>query len=184
MDLDQGFLMQLLEKPNIDGANPSKGLFRSYLLGALRHFVQNQQRAAQAQKRGGDVAVVSLDAEAAEGRYLAAPTDDTTAEALYDRQFALAMLDRVVETLATEYRERGRGEAFEQLKRYLVERPQPGDYQRLADELGVEEGAVKVTVHRMRKRLRTLMAAEIADTCADPVEVDGEFSRLFSALET
>ncbi len=181
MDLVQGFLVRLLEKHDMDGADPEKGLFRSYLLGALRHFVQNERRDARAQKRGGGE-VLSLDGVAAEDRYRAMPVDNTTAEELYDRQFALALLDSVVGKLAAEYRDRGRGEVFEQLKQFLIETPAAGDYERLAAELGAEEGAVKVTVHRMRKRLRALMTAEIADTLTDPADIEAEYTNLFSAL--
>ncbi len=182
MDLVQGFLVRLLEKRDVAGADRERGLFRTYLLGALKHFVQNERRDAKAQKRGGGVDMLSLDAEAAEGRYRAEAVDDTTPEQVFDRQFALALLDRVMESLATEYRDRGRGEAFDKLKCYLVERPEAGDYVRLAEELDAEEGAIKVTVHRMRKRLRTLMTAEIADTVADPLGVTDEFAHLLAAL--
>lgn len=183
MDLVQDFLVQLLDRGGIEGADPEKGRFRSYLIGAFEHFVAKQSRRATAQKRGGGVDIQSFDLAGAEQQYSAEVCTSETPERAFDRQFALATLDRCLARLRTDYVRRGRGQVFTALAPFLGSRPSAGEYGRVARALGIPEMAIKVTVHRMRDRLRRLLLAEVAQTLTDPREIEEELRELFSALE-
>ena len=158
MDLVQGFLLKLLERGRIDGVDPERGSFRQYLVGALRHYLQNERRDAAAQKRGGDRLHLSLDGDFAETQYRVVVVDDETPERAFDRHFALVAIDRARLRLAEEYEARGRAMAFQRLERYLEDRPRPGDYAAAAAELRTNESAVKVSVHRLRQRFKVLLS--------------------------
>ena len=183
MDLVQGFLARLLEQGAMRGVDRERGSFRAYLLGALRHYVQNDVRHDNADKRGGGAPMLSLDARDAEGRYLAEAVAEETPEEAFDRHFAIALLERVIQRLGDEYAARGRAEAFDELKRYLTTAPEAGDYARAAAALECEVTAVKVSVHRMRRRLHELVMGEIVDTVDHPDdEAHDELGALLRAL--
>lgn len=175
-DLTQGFFSYLLDKETLAKVAPEKGKFRTFLLTAMTNFLANEWDKEQAQKRGGGRKIQSLESEAAESRYQLEPSHDLTPERLYERQWAISLLDRVLANLRAEFEARGDLALFEELKVALT--GNADSYAEVARRLGRSEGAVKVAVHRMRRRYRALVLAEVADTVADS-EVEEELRHLF-----
>ncbi len=180
-DLTQSFFARLLEKDFLAAVDRGKGKFRSFLLASCNHFLANEHDRARARKRGGGRRLLSLNAADAEGRYLAEPADDLTPERLFDRRWALALLQEVMGRLRAEFEAKGKARMFERLRGFLVGEKGTG-YRRAADELRLSEGAVKVAVHRLRQRYRELLHEEIARTVGAPEEVEEEIRALFAAL--
>lgn len=180
-DLVQGFLARLLEKQDLAGVDRDKGRFRSFLLASLKHFLANEQDKARTLKRGGG-AVVALDALDAEARYAVEPVDSMTPERLFDRRWALAVLDQVLARLRREYADAGREKLFEAIRGCLAVRRGDLSYAELARPLGLTEGSVKVAVHRMRRRYRDLLREEIAQTVDSPEEIEEEITYLLNCL--
>jgi len=178
-DLVQGFFADLLERQGIAAADPERGRFRTFLLAAFRHFASKERERARALKRGGG-RVLPLDFSDGESRYLAEPVDDRTPESLYERRWALALLDRVLEDLGAAYAG-GRAPLFEVLRPWLAG-GDPPSHAEAAARLGLSGGAVKVALHRLRKRYRDLLRAAIAETVASPEEVEDEIRHLLGAL--
>src|SRR5579863_5715552 len=181
-DLTQGFFIRMLEGRYLDRADPEKGRFRSFLLSSLKFFVADEEDRDRAHKRGGG-AIVPLEFSSGEERYRREPAHDETPERIFERRWALSVLDRVVEKLRNEFVQHGRPEHFERLKVFLLGRSDT-PYTALAREMNTSEGALKVAIHRLRKRYRELFRQEIADTVADPVEVESELRFLAAALTT
>jgi RNA polymerase sigma factor (sigma-70 family) len=181
-DLTQEFFARLLEKNSLGDVDPGRGRFRSFLLGALKHFLANEWDKARAQKRGGGRVLIPIDARPAESSCGVEPADHLTAEKIFDRRWALTLLDLVLQRLREEFVSDGRGQLFEQLKPTLTEASRSVPYTEIATRLGMSEGAVKVAVHRLRKRYRELLRAEIAGTLASPDEAEDEIRQLFAAL--
>jgi RNA polymerase sigma-70 factor (ECF subfamily) len=181
-DLTQEFFARLLEKDFLANVEPGKGRFRSFLLAACKHFLANERDRARAQKRGGGRAPVSLDLHNAEDRYLLEPAHDLTAEKLFERRWALTLLDQVLARLRAEYEQAGKSALFEGLKNSLAAGEAATPYAKLAGQLNMSEGAVKVAAHRLRRRYRQLLREEIARTVPDPANVDEEIRDLFQAL--
>ena len=181
-DLTQEFFVQLLQKEYLEDADRSKGKFRSFLLAALKHFLSKQWARAKTLKRGGGRASVSLDSFSAEDRYRREPEDNATPERLFERRWAVTLLDRVLTRLSNEYEATGKRAMFEQLQGCLTVDRDLLPYVKLAATLGMTEGAVKVAVHRLRQRYRVVLRDEIAQTVADSSEIDDEIRQLFSAL--
>lgn len=179
-DLTQGFFIRLLEGRYLGRADPDKGRFRSFLLTSLKFFVADEQDRQRARKRGGG-AVVSLEFSLGEARYQREPAHDETPERMFERRWARSVLDRVVERLQDEFVRHGRPEHFERLKVFLLG-SSDAPYAALAREMNTSEGALKVAIHRLRKRYRELFRLEIADTVADPAEVESELRFLAAAL--
>jgi RNA polymerase sigma factor (sigma-70 family) len=179
-DLTQDFFVRLLEGRYLDRADPEKGRFRSFLLTSLKFFVADEEDRRRAQKRGGG-AVVSLEFSSGEARYQREPAHDETPERLFERRWALAVLDRVVEKLRAEFVLHGRPEHFQRLKVFLLGQSD-APYAALAREVNTSEGALKVAIHRLRKRYRELFRQEIADTVADPAQVESELRFLAAVL--
>ncbi len=180
-DLTQEFFGRLLEKDFLANVDRGKGKFRSFLLAACTHFLANERDRVRAKKRGGGRAIVSLDATDAEGRYRTEPADDLTPEKLFERRWALALLQQVMGRLRAEFEAKGKDRLFDRLRGFLVG-DKGGGYRRAADELGLSEGAVKVAVHRLRQRYRELLHEEIGRTVTAPEEVEEEIRALFTAL--
>lgn len=180
-DLTQAFFARLLEKNDLAAADRTRGRFRSFLLAACQHFLANQHDYEHAQKRGGNVSKLSLDFETAEGKFSREPAaSHDSAERLYERRWALELLDRALTELRREYVETDREKLFETLKPTLS-----GDatgYDALGDRLGMTVGAVKVAIHRLRQRYRDRVRDVIGRTVADPADIDAEVRDLFSAL--
>jgi RNA polymerase sigma-70 factor (ECF subfamily) len=179
-DLTQQFFVRMLEGRYLDRADPEKGRFRSFILTSLKFFVADEEDRDRAQKRGGGV-TVPLEFGSGEERYQREPAHDETPERIFERRWALAMLDRVVERLRNEFVQHGRPEHFERLKVFLLGQSD-APYAALAIEMNTSEGALKVAIHRLRKRYRDLFRQEIADTVADPAEVESELRYLAAVL--
>jgi len=179
-DLTQEFFVRLLEGLYLDRADPEKGRFRSFLLTSLKFFVADEKDRERAHKRGGGV-LVPLEFSSGEERYQREPAHDETPERIFERRWALSMLDRVVERLRNEFVQHGRPEHFERLKMFLLGQSD-APYAALAREMNTSEGALKVAIHRLRKRYRDLFRQEIADTVADPAEVESELRYLAAVL--
>jgi RNA polymerase sigma factor (sigma-70 family) len=181
-DLTQEFFIRLLEGRYLDRADPEKGRFRSFLLTSLKFFVADEEDRHRARKRGGGM-VVPLEFPSGEERYQREPAHGETPERIFERRWALSMLDRVVERLRNEFVHHGRAEHFERLKMFLLGQSD-APYAELAREMNTSEGALKVAIHRLRKRYRELFRQEIADTVADPPEVESELRYLAAVLTT
>jgi RNA polymerase sigma factor (sigma-70 family) len=181
-DLTQAFFARLLEKDTLRHADPARGRFRSFLLASLKNFAANERDREIAMKRGGGVPIVSLEIETAEGRFQMEPPSDDTPERVFDRRWALTLLDRVMSRLKAETSRSGKPSQFDRLKTYLTgDQPQPS-YAQTAFELGMSEGAVKVAVHRLRRRFRDLVREEIAQTVSSPDEIEDELRHLWSSV--
>lgn len=180
-DLTQGFFARLLDKQYLKGVDRTKGKFRSFLLASLEHFLANEWRRSQAQKRGGGVTFISLDDDSAERQYLQVPGPGLSPEQLFEQQWATALLGQVLSKLRAEFVSEGKGEAFEQLKIYLTGERQ-GAYAEMAAKLHMSEAALKMTVSRLKHRYGALLRQEIANTVAPPEDVEEELRTLFTAL--
>jgi len=181
-DLTQEFFARLLERNWVGRADRQKGRFRSFLLSAMNHFLSDEWDKARAQKRGGGVMPVPLQFDTAETRYGHELADPVTPEQNYERRWALTLLDEVLRRLHSEYEQEGKAELFAALNPCLVGDRTAQPYAGLAVKLGVSEGTVKSAVHRLRQRYRQLLHDEIADTVAEPGEVDEELRHLFAVL--
>ena len=181
-DLTQEFFARLLEKNYLAGVHREKGRFRSFLLASVKHFLTNEWDKAKAQKRGGGRVPISIDTAIGESSFNLEPADILTAEKIFERRWALALLEQVLRRLREEYSRDGKEKQFEQLKPTLTEASRSVPYVEIAARLGTSEGAVKVAVHRLRQRYRELLRAEIADTVANASEIDDEIRSLFAAL--
>jgi DNA-directed RNA polymerase specialized sigma24 family protein len=181
-DLTQGFFAKLLEKNYIGAADRQRGRFRSFLLIALKHYLSNQRGYARSQKRGGGRPLISLDFESAEQRYRHEPADMMTPERLFERRWALTVLDRVIGRLRDEYTAAGNLPLFQLLKDSLSAERNATPYRVVAQQAAMTEGAVKVAVHRLRKRYRKLLEDEIAQTVSGADEVQDELHQLFTSL--
>lgn len=181
-DLTQGFFALLLEKDYVRAADREVGRFRTFLLTAVSRYLSKERERKRAQKRGGGRAALSLDFDAGEVRYQLEPVDEWTPQRLYERRWALTVLDRVLERLGQDYAQVGKGELFSKLKIYLTGASNVPSYEELAGDLELSEGAVKVAVHRLRRRYRELLKEEIAGTVAAPDDVADELNCLLAAL--
>jgi len=181
-DLTQEFFTRLLEKHYLRDADPTRGRFRSFLLASLKHFLSNERDRATAVKRGGRAQIVPLEIETAEGLYRLEPPDADTPEKVFERRWALMLLERTLGRLRDEFVAGGRREVFSRLEGYLTGERETVPYAQLAVELGMTEGAIKVAVHRLRKRFGALLREEIGDTVSDPAQVDDEVRELFRIL--
>jgi RNA polymerase sigma factor (sigma-70 family) len=184
-DLTHSFFAKVLASGGLSSADRSKGRFRSYVLGAVKHFVADQRDLARREKRGGDVPHEPLESS----------SENTTApglrvadekmlapDAAFDRQWALTVLDRALNTLAAEHTAAGKAAQFEALKPWLTGGPPGASQAELAERLGQSEGAVKVAIHRLRHRFREQVKAEIASTLSDAADLEDELESLTRAL--
>jgi RNA polymerase sigma factor (sigma-70 family) len=183
-DLTQAFFARLLERHWVGDADRERGRFRTFLLTAMSRFMADEWDKARAQKRGGGVSHIPLQLGNAETRYGCEPADGHTPEQDFERRWALTVLDTVLQRLRAEYEREGKGELFAALNSTLVGGRESQPYAELAAPLGLSVGAVKVAVHRLRKRYRHLLRAEIAQTVAADEDVDEELHHFFAALAT
>ena len=182
LDLTQGYFAHLLERGTVTSADPARGRFRSFLLADCRHFLAHERERDAAARRGGRIALLSINANDAEGQYQLEPVHEQTPERLFERDWALALLEGVVAEVRREYETSGRGASFEVLKVVLEAGSSRVSQADMAARLGTTEAAVQVAVHRLRKRYRQALRAAIAATVADEAEVDDELKALFAAL--
>lgn len=181
-DLTQGFFAELLAKRWVEAADPSRGRFRAFLLTAFQRYVGHVRARDAAQKRGGDRTHLSLDFDDGERRYALEPSHVTTPERLYERRWALTVLERVLERLRRDEEAAGRGEAFVGLRGFLPGGADARSHREVAEALGTTEGALKVALHRLRTRYRERLRAEVAETVASQDDVDAELETLRRAL--
>lgn len=181
-DLTQAFFARLLEKDYLGAVDRERGRFRSFLLAAFQHFLSKERDRARAQKRGGGKNLLPLDFEAGENRYLREPAHELTAEKIYEQRWAVALLDQVLARLRQEFVASRNERLFDHLKGFLA--GEHTSYRQVAEQLAMSEGAVKVAVHRLRRRYRELVVAEIAQTVSGPEDVDEELQHLFEALRS
>ena len=181
-DLVQGFFARFLEKNYLAGLSSERGKFRAFLLASLKHFLANEWDRAHRQKRGGGATLLSLDWQSADTRFQIEPADPLSPDKLYDRAWALTLLERVVTRLRDACAAEGRGQLFERLKPFLMSGSSAIPYAEAAAALGIAEGATRVAVHRLRRRYRELLREEIAQTLSDPAQVAEEMQALFSAF--
>jgi RNA polymerase sigma-70 factor (ECF subfamily) len=177
-DLTQSFLASLLERRSFDHLDPSRGRFRAFPLASLQHFLANDAARRHAQKRGGQFAVVRLEIDGAEGRYAIEPSDPITPERLYERRWALTVIERVLARLRSEWSRAGRAEEFDALKSSLLFDAAPGHSAAVARQLSTTEGAVRTAVHRLRQRFREELRRDIAATVSSDREIDDELRYL------
>lgn len=181
-DLTQAFLASLVERKDLRRVTPEKGRFRSFLLGSIRHFLLNEIAKRKTTKRGWGMILGPPDFDVAEQRYLREPSDPVAPDVLFDRRWAIDLLDRVLQRLRRDWGQSGRARDFDLLKDSLIGESVPGGYRTLANELNTTEGAVKVTVHRLRRQYRRYLRREIAETVSSADAVDDELRYLFAAL--
>jgi RNA polymerase sigma-70 factor (ECF subfamily) len=182
-DLTQDFFAFILERDLIAMADPTRGRFRSFLRTVCARQIADHRDRQNAAKRGGGRSPFSIDPYDAERRYAHEPAHELTPDRIFDRNWALTLLSRVVERLRREYDNAGRSDRFEELLTILTRDPVSGSYSDVARRLGTTEGNVRVAVHRLRRRYGLLLHEEIAATVVDETEIDDEIRALFSALE-
>ena len=180
-DLTQEFFARLLARDSLAQVGPQKGKFRSFLLASLRHFLSDQRSLARAAKRGGGAQVLSLDAMEAEGRYRLEAAERLDAEKIYERRWAMTLLEQALQRLREESAAAGKTVLFERL-RTLVAGESDVTCARVAAELGLTESAVKSSLHRLRQRYCALVREEIAHTLADPTDIEAEIRYLFAVM--
>ncbi|MGO8764458.1 MAG: RNA polymerase sigma factor [Limisphaerales bacterium] len=181
-DLTQAFFSRLLEKNFLADLDSGRGKFRAFLLAALKHFLANEWDRSQRQKRGGGQTHLSLDWKTADSEFQVAATNELPPDQAFDREWALALLAQVIERLQNEFAADGKSRLFEHLKIFLTAGKGEISHAVLAQKLDMNETAVRVAVHRLRKRYRQLLRREIAQTLTDPAMVDEEMRALFGAF--
>lgn len=184
LDLTQGFFARLLEKGDLKQADRARGRFRSFLLASVKHFVANEWDRARAQRRGGGKTLASLDIEDAEARYGLSLAVPQTPETIYEKQWALALLERAMTRLEEQMARSKHAPHFNRLKPFLTREGGDASYRDLARELGMSEPSIKVAIHRMRRRFGALLRYEVSHTLDDPspAGVDDELRYLFSVM--
>ena len=181
-DLTQGYFALLIEKDYLGDVRLREGRFRAFLLTSFKHFLSKERDRARAVKRGGGQVPVSIDVREAEARHTDDPLDTLDPEALFERRWALTILERAMARLGQELEQAGRGAEFEQLEGYLTGSEPRVPYHDVAERLGTTEGAVKKMVHRLRRRYGHLLREEIGATVAEPRDIDSELHHLLSAV--
>ncbi len=181
-DLTQEFFARLLAHDWVGRADRSKGRFRSFLLTAMKRFMAGEWDKARAQKRGGGAPLLPLPFDAAESRLSRKPADQVTPEESFEKRWVLTLLEEVVKRLRKEYEQEGNAGLFSEINPCLVGERASLPYAQLAGKLALSESGVKSAVHRLRRRYRKLLRAEIAQTVAAPGEVDEELRHLFAVL--
>ena len=182
-DLTQGFLTSLLERRDFANLRRDQGRFRAFLLASLQHFLANDAARRRTQKRGGGLILLPLALDDAEGRYRYEPAEPATPETLYERRWALTVIERVLAHLRQEWEATSRAAEFDELKACLLGQAPPGGYAAIAGRLGTTEGAVKVAIHRLRRKFQAQLRRDIAETVSDAADIDDEIRYLVRALD-
>jgi RNA polymerase sigma-70 factor (ECF subfamily) len=181
-DLTQSFFARLLERKYLRLADRNQGRFRTFLLTSLKHFLINDWKKQNRDKRGGGQKALSLDEEMAESRFVAEPAIAQPADTLYDRGWAAVLLERALAALKAEFERSGKLELFERFKVCVLAEQSDLSYTKLALELGMKENAVRVAAHRLRQRYGELLRVEVAQTVSTPAEVTEELRYLVSVI--
>jgi RNA polymerase sigma factor (sigma-70 family) len=182
-DVTQGFFASLFERGSLNAVRKEKGRLRSYLLGALKYFLADEQRRAMAIKRGKGQRLVPLEELRAENGLAMEPADPVTPERIYERRWALTVLERVLSRLKDEYRTAGNATLFDLLKQLLPDEPGSPSEANIAAQLGMTENAVRQAFYRFRQRYQLLLREEIAHTVATPGDIEDELRHLIAVLE-
>jgi RNA polymerase sigma factor (sigma-70 family) len=182
-DITQGFFAQLLERRSLDAVRKEKGRLRSYLLAALKYFLADEQRRAMAVKRGKGQRLIPLEELRGENRVEMESADPVTAEMIYERRWALTVLERVLSRLKDDYRAAGNATLFDALKQLLPDEPGSPSQAQIAARLGMTENAVRQAFYRFRQRYQALLREEIANTVATPGDIEDELRHLITVLE-
>jgi RNA polymerase sigma factor (sigma-70 family) len=180
-DLTQEFFLRLLDKQYLNAVDAPRGRFRWFLQAAVKRFLVNEYHRARAARRGGGAPLLSLEMDGAERRYSREPADPATPETVFDRRWSLLLLERALDRLRRDHEARGQGRLFEQLKPHLT--GEAGSYRAAAEALGSTEGAVKVAVHRLRRRFAESLRQEIGETVASEDDIDAELRFLMDTLQ-
>ena len=183
-DLTQGFFEHLLQREAFRVVEPGRGKFRSFLLAALNHFLADKHKRQQAQKRGGGKVAFSIDELKAEQRYRIEPVDREAPDKLFERRWAVALVDAAMERLKNEFESSGKGQLFRQLAGFLVDGAERRPYAEMAAELGLSETAARKAVQRLRKSFQRAVREEIAQTVSSLAEVEEELRHLWSVLSS
>ncbi len=181
-DITQGFFLHLLERSDLAGLDREKGKFRSFLLASLKHYISNHRDRKRTKKRGGQVAHLPLDWESADAKFHLADPAISSPDATFDREWAKVLLGRVLRQLGEEFSENGKAGEFATLKTFLT--PEGGEihYEEAAMRLGMKATALRVAVHRLRKRYRALLKSEVARTITPGESVENEIAALMNAF--
>jgi RNA polymerase sigma-70 factor (ECF subfamily) len=182
-DLTQGFLTSLLDRRHFENLREDRGRFRAFLLASFQNFLAKEHARHGARKRGGDVTILSLSFEDAEGRYRFEPAEPATPETLYARRWALTVIDGVLGRLRQDWESKQRAVEFDALKAFLLGEAPAGGYAAIAENLGLSETAVRVSVHRLKRRFQAQLKRAIAETVSDPADIDDEIRYLIRALD-
>ena len=181
-DLTQGFFVSLIERRDFDSLQKERGRFRAFLLASLQHYLANDFARRTTLKRGRGVLPLSLEFDGAEGRYRFEPAEKETPQTLFERRWAVTVIERALAEVRREWEASSRASEFEALKSCLLGGTPEGGYAAVAREISSSEGAVRVAVHRLRRRFQKRLREEIAETVADPSEIDDEIRYLLRAL--
>ena len=181
-DLTQAFFEFVLARGTLQAVDRGKGRFRTFLLSCLMNFLHNERDRTGARKRGGGREIISLDHELAEGAYAIEPPDHRTPDKAFERRWASVLLGRVLDQLRHEHGQRGKAALFSALQSFLTEEPSAADYERIATELPMQPGALKVALHRARRRFGELLRREVAHTVSRPEDVEPEIRDLLAAI--
>lgn len=181
-DLTQGFFAQFLERKDFSQARKEKGKLRSYLLKSVSHFLADEYDKQTAQKRGGGQAPLSLDQARAEAQYQLEPRDDLAPDVLFEKQWALTLLEDVLHRVRESYEKRNKAQIFDRLQPYLAWNAKDTPITEVSNELGMAEGALRVALFRLRRRYGEALKQAIMETVLDPSEVDDELEYLFSVI--
>jgi len=182
-DLTQGFFAQLLERRSLSAVRKEKGRLRSFLLGALKYFLADEQRRAMAFKRGKGQRLIPLEGLRADEWIEMEPADPVTAEMIYERRWASTVLEQVLSRLKDEYHTAGNAALFDSLKQLLPDEPGAPSQAEIAAQLGMTENALRQAFYRFRQRYQSLLREEIAHTVATPSDIEDELRHLIAVLE-
>jgi DNA-directed RNA polymerase specialized sigma24 family protein len=183
-DITQGFFAELLERRSLSAVRREKGRLRSFLLGGIKYFLANEGRRAMAIKRGKGQRLVPLEEFRADDRIEMEPADPVTAETIYERRWALTVLENVLARLKDEYCAAGNAALFDSLKELLPDEPGSPSQAEIATRLGMTENAVRQAFYRFRQRYQAILREEIANTVATPGDIEDELRHLIAVLET
>lgn len=181
-DLTQGFFARLLEKEYVKKADRERGRFRSFLLTCVKRYVADERDRVQARKRGGGLAILPLEFETAESSFRHEPADPRTPETIFEKRWAVTVVKQAVLRLEQEMERSGKQQQFRRLRPWLTGKGPASQYKTLAVDIGISEQALRVTIHRLRRRLGQLLREEVQSTVSDRAQLDAEMHALYEAL--
>lgn len=181
-DLTQGFFESLLRRPLVSLVSPESGRFRSFLYASIKNYLANERRKRNAQKRGGNQIIFSVDFTEAEARWLQCQSEDLDPSTLFDRQWSLSLLQTALKEIETDYRDRGQEKLFEALREKVLEDPASASFREIAGRLEMEEGTVRVAASRLRHRFRSCLRKQVEATVGSATEIEEELSHLMSVF--